>query len=120
MQYNMNASNVIWVCHIVGNRCPRHIQASTREQVTIGKVRLRDESFPEYVFHADIALSLNTWPKQMKLQTPNQDSFHLHSLNQHHRATAHLSATVQPRDTLNSAFLKGIVRLDSTTQAPLC
>jgi hypothetical protein len=36
---------------------------------------------------------------------------------QHHRATAHLSATMQPRDTLNSAFLKGIVRPESTAKS---
>ena len=75
----------------------------------------RSCTFPGQDFQVDIVLSVSTQLK--KIEPDSQaclfSSYNL-SFNRHDRATAHLSATVQPRDTLNSAFLKGIVRPEST------
>jgi hypothetical protein len=76
----------------------------------------RDDVGPkmEITFAPSIALFVNI---QLKKMNTNPQACLFPFLNsfsgQHHRATAYLSATVMPRDTLNSAFLKGIVRPES-------
>jgi DNA-directed RNA polymerase subunit L len=84
----------------------------------------RSKSQSHGVLHIEyVALSLNNQLKSREPQTlePIRSSYTtFHPSDIIIEPTAHLSATVQPRDTLNSAFLKGIVRLESTAQASLC